>query len=305
MRNIFYIDRTSKKEEKEAVYGQFFLKILYGNHWYERLISFFVLPFYSRCSLISKLYGYIQKTSLSKKKIIPFIRKFGMDTSEFLESPLSFASFNDFFTRRLKPGVRPLANGNDVAVLPADARYLVYPNIAASEGFLVKGKKFSLEKLLEDYSLAKKYREGSMVLARLCPTDYHRFHFICNCVPGVPKLINGPLYSVNPMALIRNIEIFSENKRVITELRTKNFGDVLYIDVGATHVGSIHQTFIPEEHYAKGDEKGYFSFGGSSLILLFEPGKIEFDQDLLDASNRRLEMRALMGQSLGRSLLPF
>ena len=140
------------------------------------------------------------------------------------------------------------------------------------------------------------------MIARLCPTDYHRFHFSFNCIPDAPRLINGPLYSVNPIALKRNIQILSENKRVITVLNTKNFGSVLSVEVGATYVGSINQTFAPREHYAKGDEKGYFSFGGSTLVLLFEPGRIQFDQDLIDASKRKIEVRGLFGQSLGRAL---
>ena len=109
---------------------------------------------------------------------------------------------------------------------------------------------------------------------------------------------------MNPLALRKKIEILSQNKREITELQTSNFGKVLFIEVGATFVGSIHHTFSPNEAYAKGDEKGYFSFGGSSLILLFEPGRIQFDQDLIEASAGKLEVKALMGQSLGLSLTP-
>lgn len=302
MRNIHYIDRVTRKEEKEEVYGKFFLEILYGEKWYERLISLLLLPLSTRLSFVSKLYGYLQKKPSSKKKILPFIKKFKIEVADFLDPPESYASFNDFFIRKLKPESRPFANGNDVAILPADGRYLVYQNIADADGFLVKGKKFSLDRLLHDIDLADTYGKGSMVIARLCPVDYHRFHFVCNCIPGEPKFINGPLYSVNPLALKRHIEILTENKRVITPLQSKNFGTVQYIEVGATHVGSIHQTFIPKEPYAKGDEKGYFSFGGSCLILLFEPGRIQFDQDLIDATLRKIEIRGKLGQSLGRAL---
>lgn len=302
MNEIHYIDRLTRKEEKEKVYGETALKLLYGKHPAGRFLSFFLLPLVSRISFFSKLYGAFQKSSFSKSKVQPFINAFNVDTSEFLDPVETYRSFNDFFIRRLKPECRPLMNGNDVAVLPADGRYLVYPNIAQSDGFVVKGEKFSLEKLLDNQALAQKYDQGSMVIARLCPVDYHRFHFPCNGVPEEPQLINGPLFSVNPIALKRNIRILSQNKRVITPVHTKNFGTILYIEVGATHVGSIHQTFIPHEHYAKGDEKGYFSFGGSSLILLFEPSRIQFDEDLLLASQKKVEMRGNLGQSLGRSL---
>jgi len=165
----------------------------------------------------------------------------------------------------------------------------------------VKGKRFSLKSLLQDDELAERYAEGAMAMARLCPVDYHRFHFPCECVPGKPRLINGLLYSVNPIALKRNIEYLSQNKRMITELETENFGKILYMEVGATYVGSIHQTYTPGKACAKGEEKGYFAFGGSCLLVLFEPNKIAFDQDLIDFSAKRMEVRGLLGQSLGRA----
>lgn len=302
MPEIHYIDRKTKKEEVEKVYGGKALDTFYGTGLLSRFFSWTVLPLLAKWSFCSKFYGYLQKTPSSKGKVGPFIEAFGVDTSEFLEEPSSFSSFNDFFIRKLKPECRPIASGHDIAVLPADGRYLVFQNIQKSDGFLIKGHKFCLEELLKSKDLAEKYSQGSMVIARLCPTDYHRFHFPCNCRPDEAHLINGPLYSVNPVAIKRNIHILSENKRMITTLETKNFGNVLFIEVGATSVGTIHQTYTPGEHYSKGDEKGYFSFGGSCLILLFEPSRIEFDQDLVEASLRGIEVRALFGQSLGRAL---
>jgi len=302
MNDIIYVDRLTKKDEKERVYGRFFIELLYGHGILSKMISWIVLQPLTRISFFSRLYGFFQSSRLSRSKIRPFIAAFNMNEAEFLEPKESFKSFNDFFIRRLNPESRPIAPGNDVAILPADGRYLFYSNIQKSDGFFVKGQKFSLEALLGDSCWAHKYHQGSMVIARLCPTDYHRFHFPFNCAPERPKLINGPLFSVNPMALKKNVHILAENKRMLTPLQTKNFGTVLYIEVGATYVGSIHQTFAPEEPYAKGDEKGYFSFGGSSIILLFEPFRIDFDHDLLDASNRRMEIRGLFGQSMGRAL---
>jgi phosphatidylserine decarboxylase len=305
MSEITFLDRKTKKEEKENVYGQFFIEMLYGDGYLSRFVSFLLLPFFSRIPLLSKLYGYFQKSAMSKFKVKPFVKAYHIDESEFLESLDSFTSFNDFFIRRLKPECRPLANGNDVAILPADARYLVFQNIERIEGFWVKGKKFRLADLLQNAELAANYAEGAMAIARLCPVDYHRFHFPCQCVADKARLINGPLFSVNPMALKRNIAILSENKRMITSLKTHNFGTVQYIEIGATYVGSIIQTYVAGKSYAKGEEKGYFSFGGSCLILLFEPAKIVFDQDLIDTSMKKMEVRGLLGQSLGTALQPF
>jgi phosphatidylserine decarboxylase len=300
MIEITFLDRLTGKVEKEKVYGQFFLEMMYGDGWVSRFFSFFLLPIIARVPLLSKLYGLFQKSTMSRFKVKPFVRAYHIDASEFAESIDSFHSFNAFFIRHLKPECRPVAPGNDVVILPADARYLVYPNIAEADGFWVKGKKFSLGELLQDAKLAEKYAQGAMVIARLCPVDYHRFHFPCDCIASAPRLINGPLFSVNPIALKRNIGILSENRRVITALKTQDFGTVQYIEVGATHVGSIHQTFTPGRSYVKGEEKGYFSFGGSCLVLLFEPDTIRFDQDLVNASLKKMEVRALLGQSLGK-----
>jgi phosphatidylserine decarboxylase len=301
MTEIVYFDRVTKRRKKEDVYGYFFLKLLYGDGVLYRFFSSVFMPLFTKCPLFSRLYGALQRSRWSRFKIKPFIQTFKVDVSEFVDSVDSFASFNDFFIRRLKKECRPMAEGTGIAVMPADARYLVFPNIAEADGFWIKGKKFSLSELLHNEDLAKRYAAGAMVIARLCPVDYHRFHFPCQCTPGSAQLIHGPLYSVNPMALKRNIGFLSENKRMVTLLETQRFGRVLYIEVGATYVGTIVQTCVPGKPHAKGDEKGYFSFGGSCLLLLFEPKTILFEQDLLENSRQKIEVRGLLGQPLGRA----
>lgn len=299
MKEIIYYDREKKKEEREKVYGLCFLELLYGKGILSLCFSFFLRPFFAKVPLLSHFYGYLQKSRISRVKVKPFIKNFEVDPSEFLDPVDSFGSFNDFFIRKLKPECRPISPEKDIAILPADARYLVFPSLDKADGFWVKGKKFSLRELLQNDALAAHYATGAMAMARLCPIDYHRFHFPAACVAGKPRLINGPLYSVNPIALKRNIEYLSQNKRMITELDTQNFGKILYIEVGATYVGSIHQTYTPGKACSKGEEKGYFAFGGSCLLVLFEPNKIIFDQDLIDFSAKKMEVRGLLGQSLG------
>ena len=294
-----YLDRRTGSEKTEKVYGKLFIDLLYGTSWIAQLFSFFLLPIFSRVRWLSKFYGAIQKSPLTRRKIKPFIQKFDIDTSEFLDPIESFYSFNDFFIRKLKPSARPITPGDEIAILPADARYLAYQNIDDVDGFFVKGQKYSLATLLCDPVLADKYAHGSMVIARLAPVDYHRFHFPLACLPSEPQTIEGDLYSVNPLALQRNIDIPTQNKRALTKLETRQ-GTVLFMEVGATYVGTIHQTFTPHEPQAKGTEKGYFSFGGSCLILLFEPGTLQIDSDLLDATKRRIETLSQFGQPLGR-----
>lgn len=299
--DILFIDRISKEKCLEKVYGGSALRLLYGDDFISKLLGAPLLHFLVKYSLFSKIYGSFQKTRSSKKKIKPFIANFDIETSEFLENVDQFTSFNDFFIRKLQPSARPITKGDDVAIIPADGRYLFYQNIQETEGFIVKGEKFNLKTLLESESLATRYAGGSMVIARLCPTDYHRYHFPVDCIPTDSKIINGFLYSVNPIALKKNIHIFTENKRALTKLESKKFGTVLFLEIGATSVGTITNTYHPHKFYPKGTEKGYFSFGASSLILLFEPGKIEFDEDLLAATKDGFEIKCLMGQKMGIS----
>lgn len=291
---INYIERQTGLKKTEKVYA-------------DRFLSFLHRSFFGRCvnNLISKLpwfsylVGWCQKQGFSKRKINPFVKEFEVKLSDFVVPSDGFKCFNDFFIRKLKPNARPLILGADRAIIPADGRYLLYPKVDEADGFVVKGKKFSLEKLLQSSKLANRYAAGSMVIARLSPIDYHRFHFPCDCTPGPAHLINGFLFSVNPIGIKTNIELFTENKRMITELKTEKFGTIQYIEIGATCVGTIHQTYIPHSFCKKGDEKGYFSFGGSSLILLFEPNALKLDDDLLRESMEHLEILCLMGESLG------
>lgn len=299
MPSIIYIDRQTQERKEEQVYGSTFLELLYGSSFWSRFVGRLFLPLFAKWPFFSSIFGYFQRKNSSKKKIVPFIKKYGVDTSSFLEPVEHFSSFNDFFIRKLKPESRPIFPGDEAAIIPADGRYLFYPEIDRADGFVVKGKKFCLKTLLEDKELASHYAKGSMVIARLCPTDYHRFHFPCDCIPSNTKLINGWLYSVNPIAVKRNIEIFTQNKRTLCMLESSSFGKVLFLEIGATAVGSIYQTYQSGQFYLKGAEKGYFGFGASSLILIFEPGKIIFDPDLLAASKDHLEILCLMGQSMG------
>ncbi|MFN4173559.1 MAG: phosphatidylserine decarboxylase, partial [Parachlamydiaceae bacterium] len=216
------------------------------------------------------------------------------DESEFL--PATFNSFNDFFIRKLKKEARPISSSDFVC--PADARYRFFQNVKSSDGFYVKGQKFDLYSLIGNKELAERFIDGSMMIARLCPFDYHRFHFSHDAIPSASELINGYLYSVNPIALKKDISIFTQNKRRLTLCRSDK-GISLYIEIGATNVGSIVETYTPELPVKKGDEKGYFEFGASSLILLFEPDMIAFDSDLIELSKGDREIRCLMGQSMG------
>lgn len=301
MKPIVYIDRATGEHKTEEVYGASALRLLYGDGLADRTFGRAIREVVASLSICSAVYGWWQKQPWTKSKIRPFVEKYGVDTSEFLEPVDSFASFNDFFVRKLKPEARPVAEGTATAVIPADGRYYFYQELSTAPLLDVKGQCLDLPTLLGDSSLAQAYAKGSLVMARLCPTDYHRFHFPVDCTPSPVRLINGALYSVNPIAIKQNLAIFSQNKRMFSMLQSETFGDVLCIEVGATNVGSIHQTYLSGYKQSKGLEKGYFSFGGSAMLLLFAPERIQFDADLLAATQAGVEIRCLMGQSMGQA----
>lgn len=299
METIRYIDRETKQICQEKVYGARGIDFLYGKTALSRSFGRVLQTCISKVPWFSHLYGAWQHRSKSIKQIAPFIKAYGICTDDFLLPVEQFGSFNDFFIRKLKPEARPIAPGNEIAVMPADARYFCVSDLNQLDHFFVKGQSFNLPSLLQDQALADRYQHGTMVMARLCPVDYHRFHFPCACVPEPPRLIKGALYSVNPVATKSRMSIFWQNKRAVTLLQTSHFGQIAYIEIGATSVGSIVQTFTPGKVQEKGSEKGYFSFGASSLILLFEPGKITLEADLLEASAQGLEILCKVGQPLG------
>jgi len=160
----------------------------------------------------------------------------------------------------------------------------------------IKGKRFTLKNLLQDNALADEFEGASLVIARLAPQDYHRFH---TPVDGkIKKLRNytGQLFTVNPIAIRENVDVYTENKRVSCLIDTPQFGEVLYIAVGATMVGSISYTVFEGQNVKRGDEMGFFAFGGSTILVLFKKGTIQFDQDLLVNSNTPIETLVSMGK---------
>ena len=302
MKELRYVERSTGEELVEKVYGAKALELIYGEGLAPRFFAKTLLPCIARLPFASQIYGYFQKISRSRAKIRPFIEKYKINEQEFADPVHSFFSFNDFFIRKLKSSCRPIDPDPKQAVFPADGRYLVYPDLRHVEGFFVKGQQFSLADFLRDPILTRRFCDGAMVIARLCPTDYHRFHFPCDGNVLSTKRINGPLFSVNPIALRKNLSILWENKRFITEMESDVFGSLLFIEIGATAVGSVRQTFSSDTPVRKGDEKGYFEFGGSCVILLFEKNRIQFDGDLIRNSHRLIETRANFGQSLGRAI---
>ena len=142
----------------------------------------------------------------------------------------------------------------DSVIFPADGRHHGFAKTTERKGVFVKGQQFDLERLLGDSDLAERFAGGAAVFSRLCPVDYHRFHFPVAGVPGNARLINGQLYSVNPLALRDRLGILWENKRFVTEIDTKEVGKVLMLEIGATNVGSVNLTCVPTRPVKKGED---------------------------------------------------
>ena len=294
MEPIRYFNRHTGAIETEQVYGEGFLRWAYGNP-----LGALELAALVKRPMFSRWYGRRMSSAASAARIAPFIARYGLDPAEFADPPESYASFNEFFYRKLKPAARPIDGDDASAVFPADGRHLGFERASAISAVFVKGQRFDLPTLLGDAALAARYADGALVLSRLCPVDYHRFHFPVAGTPGATRMINGPLFSVSPLALRQRLSYLWTNKRSVTRLETRRFGTVLLLEIGATCVGTIAQTYRPGSPVAKGEEKGYFAFGGSSTITLFEPGAIRLEADLLNHSAAHTELYARIGSRLG------
>ena len=291
---IRYIDRYDGRTKTEKVYGERWLR------WaYENPAGRLGVRLLFRRALFSRYYGWRMNKRGSDLRIFKFVEEYGVDISEFAKSPFDFKTFNEFFHRALKPERRPIHAGEKVAVLPADGRHLAFRDVSRTDGFYFKGSRFSIAELLGDEALAARFENGSMLISRLCPSDYHRFHFPVAGIPGEPRLLPGWLYSVSPIALRRNIRYLVENKRIVTVIESGAFGTIVMVEIGATNVGSILETFIPDRDAAKGAEKGFFAFGGSCVVTLFEQHRIRFDDDLVANTAAFMETYARMGDRLG------
>lgn len=245
-----------------------------------------------------------------KNDIATFIKFHKLDLSDCLYPDVShYKTFNEFFYRELKPNARPneAPNESRIAVSPADCRCTAFPTVNAATQLWIKGRNFSVAKLfngnfesLEHTDLFKP-DACSLAIFRLAPQDYHRFHCPVDGVIGKIKYIEGEYYTVNPMAIRSELDVFGENVRVVIPITTREFGTVVMVAVGAMMVGSTVLTRVEGDTVKRGEEIGYFKFGGSTVILLFEKSLITFDNDIVKNSLSCIETLVRVGQSIGHS----
>lgn len=294
---ITIYNRKTKQYEIEKVAGGKLLDALYttkaGGLGLELLV---------KRKLYSALTGFFCDIKWSRKSIPNFAKNFSIDMDECQSKIKDFKNFNDFFARKLKASARNFDSPEQMLLSPGDGRLQGWEKIDSNKIIQVKGMNYSLRELLQNDELAQKYEGGTYLILRLCPVDYHRFHFFDSGVCSAPQKIKGEYYSVNPVALSKIPEIFCRNKREYCIFKTDNFGEVLYVEVGATSVGSIVQTFTPDKRVARGEEKGYFKFGGSTILLFFEKDKAIIDDEIIRQTGMGYETKVLAGEAIGNKI---
>jgi len=293
---IIVIDRETGEPFEETILGEKWIRWAYQDsksRFLERLL--FRSPF------ISKLTGKWYDSSFSRGKINAVIEELAIDVDEFAQPKESYRSFNEFFARKLKPDVRPFSLDPELIVSPADGRVLVFPALDEDTFAPVKGHPSDIRKMLPGH--ADRFSNGALAVVRLCPADYHRYHFPCAGDIIEYRSIAGALHSVNPIALASGPDVFGDNKRSYTLIDTEHAGTLCFMEVGAFGVGGIVNTRC-SGHVEKMDEKGYFKFGGSSVVLIFEPGRIRFCEDLVANSAGGRETLVKVGQPLATAIVP-
>ncbi len=297
--NIAFYNRYSQNIDYEKIYGKKAIEFVYENK-----IGQMLLPIVTS-STVSKVYGHLQNTKYSAKKVPEFIKSYNIQINEFEKGsnrlkPIeeSYINFNEFFIRKYKKGLRSFPEVSDELGAPAEGRYFGYSKVDANTKIPVKGKFLSVQNLLLDERFFEPFIDGPLVISRLCPVDYHRYHYPDDGSTVDSYTIPGELHSVNPMALSFKEDIFIKNERRVSILETKNFGTMAYIEVGATCVGKIVQSHDEDIEFIRGQEKGYFLFGGSTVIILGEKGRWAPSSDILNNTQNGIETYIRLGDKI-------
>lgn len=296
--NILVQDRLTGQlvEEKMQVYVRLGIRLLYqgAKSRMEGARARRIL----RNMTIKQGAKYDQPSSV--RAIKPFVMFHNIDEHEMVDALDSFTTFNEFFCRRIDMSLRPLAEPDNSACLVscADCRLMAFENVDQATKLWIKGRHFSIARLLGSNI---SHEQFALLIFRLAPQDYHRFHAPVDGVVGPPKWLEGEYYTVNPMAIRSAIDVYGENTRVVIPITTHDFGTVYLVAIGAMMVGSIVMTAQQGQHVQRNDELGYFKFGGSTLVLLVDAARVQWDDDLLVNSDACIETLVRVGMRMGHA----
>lgn len=288
---MLYVTRDREGKDyiiKESSTMQF----LYGTVGGRIFIKLVSLPFFS------KMFGFFLDSSLSIFMIKRFVRKNNIDLSLYEKD--KYDSFNDFFTRRMKEEYFNIEYSSDVFISPCNAKLTCY-KIDDKSMFQIKNSYYNISDLLDGNPIYKDYIDGYMLVFRLCADDYHRYIYLDNGSKEKNVFIPGVLNTVRPIAL-EHFDIYKRNSREYSVLHTENFGDIVQVEVGALLVGKISNLHQNHE-FKRGEEKGMFEFGGSTIVLLVKKDMVELDSDILKNSSEEAETLVTIGSKIGKRVL--
>ncbi len=295
-RSIQVWDRAAGRMFEENVHGGAGVRLLYRTvpgRWLESVLL-------SR-RIVSRLMGSWYGSRFSRAMIPDFIRAQAIRMEEF-ESK-DYRSFNEFFVRKFRPGARTFGEDNSALPAFAEARYLAYEQVTPDLKFPVKGETLSAARMLtvpdEVEFYPDRFLKGPLLIARLCPADYHRYHYPDRGRTLAAWTVHGRYHSVNPAALNALGDVFARNERRVSILETEIFGCLAYVEVGALGVGRIVQSHDEKEPFGRGDEKGMFLFGGSTVLVFGEPGAWMPSADLLAKTAEETETLVRLGEPVG------
>jgi len=285
--NMKYIDFDGSKCKIENGQDKL-LRRLYKSVPGRMLLKPLVSPF------VSKIAGTFLNTAASKFLIQPFINANRIDMSSYVRR--KYSSYNDFFTREIRPEERMIDYDPQHLISPSDGKVSAYA-LGENSSFQVKHSEYTLQSILKNRNLAQKYKDGVAVIIRLTVDDYHRYCYAADGVKSQNHRIPGVLHTVNPVAC-ETLQVYKENSREYTVISTQHFGDIVQMEVGAMMVGRICN-YHQKGTVRKGQEKGKFEFGGSTIILFLEKERVEIAGKFLENTKRGYETRVRMGQCIG------
>ena len=259
---------------------------------YNTILGRILLLFITKATF-SKIATKFLDSNISRILINPFVKKYKIDTELYIDK--KYKSFNDFFKRIKKEEYINIDTNPDSFISPCDCKLSVYK--ASENTFKIKGVSYDLELLLKSKFLAQDYKDGYVVVCRLTPDNYHRYCYIDNGYHDANKKIKGNLNTVRPIATTKK-DVFITNARSYTVLDTSNFGQVIQIEVGALMVGKIKNNYT-NHSFKKGEEKGFFEYGGSTIILLVKNDKVKIDNYLLNNTKNGYETIVSIGDKIG------
>lgn len=265
------------------------LALLYGHAFGRMLLKPLTAP------VLSKIAGQLLSTRASCMLIRPFIRTNKINMTQF--EPVRYRSYNEFFSRKIRQDARPIDRDPNHLISPCDSKLTVLP-ITPDTRFTLKHTEYTVASLLKNSKLASKYTGGYALIFRLTVDNYHRYCYVADGDKTKNIRIPGVLHTVNPIAN-DYFPIYKENAREYSILHSQEFGDILMMEVGALLVGKIINHH-GKAHVSRGQEKGYFQFGGSTVVLLLKAGVVEIDEDILENSRAGIETVVKYGEKIGR-----